>query len=82
MAKVAWRDCPKSPVHACGVALGDIEKVHFGPTGPLSTGYLHGRSGAYTPFRTVSEEEFCELRQVTPESSPSERAEYPFCPCG
>jgi hypothetical protein len=58
----AWRDCPKSLGAARGVALQIVEKARFDPFRPTHDVRINLRSVAQTPFRTVSEGEFCELR--------------------
>jgi hypothetical protein len=55
------------------LALRTAEKFPFGPFRPPYTGQIHGRSFARTPFRTVSEEVFSEVR-IAPVQETPERA--------
>src|SRR5215207_4722956 len=61
-AEFPFRDCPKSLVGARGVALQIAEKALFDPFRPPHDVRIHLRSVAQTPFRTVSEGEFHEVR--------------------
>src|SRR5829696_5652475 len=49
-----FRDCPKSPVGARGVALQIAKKALVDPFRPPHDVRIHLRSVAQTPFRTVS----------------------------
>jgi hypothetical protein len=62
----AWRDCPKSLGAARGVALQIVEKARFDPFRPTHDVRINLRSVAQTPFRTVSEGEFSEVRIASP----------------
>ena len=56
------RDCSKTLEATCRAALETAEKRCFSIFWPPYTQQMHARSVARTPFRTVSEREFCELR--------------------
>jgi hypothetical protein len=58
----AWRDSPKSPRCGHNTALWAAKEVLFAPFWPPYSSQIDGRSVLKTPFRTVSEGEFCEVR--------------------
>src|SRR5918994_6805099 len=60
--EITLRDRPKSPQGGPGVALRNAEKTLFDPFGLPHSGRIHPRSVAQTPFRTVSEGVFSEVR--------------------
>jgi hypothetical protein len=62
LAKVQQRNCPKSLGSARGVALRSAVKALFDAFRPPHNVRIHLRSLVRTPFRTVSEGEFCEVR--------------------
>src|SRR5829696_7290194 len=62
MDKVERRDRPKSLGRTRGATLGTAVKALFGPYRSPHNDRIHLRSLAQTPFRTVSEGEFSEVR--------------------
>src|SRR5215203_7055263 len=64
MQQSAWRNCPKSPGGTRNWALEGTQRAPFGPFWSRNSGQIHARSIARTPFRTVSEGEFCEVRAL------------------
>jgi hypothetical protein len=62
----AWRNCPKSPGRAHGVALLTAKEGLLAPFWPPYASQIHGRNTAHAPFRTVSEGEFSEVRGPCP----------------
>src|SRR5215207_9473069 len=62
MAKAELLNCPKSLGRPCSVTLRVSTEGLFGSFRPPYTSQIDGRSVARTPFRTVSEGVFSEVR--------------------
>jgi hypothetical protein len=58
------RDCPRSLERACDVALREAGEGLLDPFRPPCTGPSYDWSGAHTPFRTVSQDAFCEVHAI------------------